>query len=122
MPRPYAMTARLGALALATLVAATTAATASAASHRPNRAKLQHALNAVVSSGAPGAIALVRDGRRSLRLVSGYENLATRRPNAPGRALSGRKRHQDVRRHRRSRARRRAYARARRHRRALAAR
>ncbi len=85
MPWPYAKTARLGALALATLVAAmTTAATASAAPHRPDRAKLQHALDAVVSSGAPGAIALVRDGRRTLRLVSGYENLATRRPMRPG--------------------------------------
>ena len=84
MPRPYAKAGRLGALALTTLVAATTPATASAAPHRPDRAKLQHALNAVVNSGAPGAIALVRDGRRSLRLVSGYENLATRRPMRPG--------------------------------------
>src|SRR3954452_589923 len=83
MPRPNARIARLAALAAATLVAATPAATASAAPHRPDRAKLQHALDAVVSSGAPGAIALVRDGRRSLRLVSGYENLATRRPMRP---------------------------------------
>src|SRR3954468_6637644 len=83
MPRPNARIARLAALAVATLVAATPAATASAAPHRPDRAKLQHALDAVVSSGAPGAIALVRDGRRSLRLVSGYENLATRRPMRP---------------------------------------
>src|SRR4051794_14141056 len=84
MPRPNARIARLAALAVATLVAATPAATASAAPHRPDRAKLQHALDAVVSSGAPGAIALVRGGRRSVRLVSGYENLATRRPMRPG--------------------------------------
>jgi D-alanyl-D-alanine carboxypeptidase len=64
-------------------MAATTAATTSAAPHRPDRAKLQHALDAVVSNGAPGAIALVRDGRHSVRLVSGYENLATRRPMRP---------------------------------------
>src|SRR3954452_997445 len=83
MPRPNARIARLAALAVATLVAATPAATASAAPHRLDRAELQHALDAVAGSGAPGAIALVRDGRRSLRLVSGYENLATRRPMRP---------------------------------------
>src|SRR3954451_18259988 len=83
MPRPNARIARLAGLAVATLVAATPAATASAAPHRPDRATLQHALDAVVSRGAPGAIALVRDARRSLRLVSGYKNLATRRPMRP---------------------------------------
>jgi len=36
-----------------------------------------------VASGAPGAIALVRAGRHSVRLASGYENLATRRPMRP---------------------------------------
>src|SRR3954454_4268069 len=71
---------RTGAVALATLAAATMAATASAAPDRPDRAKLQHALDAVVSSGAPGAIALVREGRRSVQLVSGYERVATKRP------------------------------------------
>jgi D-alanyl-D-alanine carboxypeptidase len=83
MPKPTTRIARIAALALAALVAATTAASASAAPHRPDRAKLQHALDAVVRSGAPGAIALVRDGRRSVRLVSGYENLETRRPMRP---------------------------------------
>jgi D-alanyl-D-alanine carboxypeptidase len=83
MPRPHARISRIGALALATLLAATTAATANATPHRPDRAKLQHALDAVVSNGAPGAIALIRHGRHSLRLVSGYENLATRRPMRP---------------------------------------
>ena len=122
MPRPHARIARVGALALATLVAATTAATASAAPHRPDRAKLQHALDAVVSSGAPGAIALVRDGRRTVRLVSGYENLATRRPMRPRDRFRVGSVDEDVRRHRRAAARRRGQARARRHRRALAAR
>jgi hypothetical protein len=51
MPRPPARFARLGALVLATLLAATPAATASAAPHRPDRAKLQHALDA-----APGQL------------------------------------------------------------------
>src|SRR3954469_12313847 len=80
MPRPNARIARLAALAAATLAAATMAATASAAPDRPDRAKLQHALDAVVSSGAPGGIALVRAGRRSVQLVSGYERLATKKP------------------------------------------
>jgi len=80
MPRPHPTIARIGALALAVLIALTTAATASAAHQRPApRPTLQHALDAVVSAGAPGAIALVRNGRHSLRLVSGYENVATRR-------------------------------------------
>jgi D-alanyl-D-alanine carboxypeptidase len=80
MPRPHPTIARLGAPALAVLIALTTATTASSAHQRPaSRTELQHALDAVVSAGAPGAIALVRDGRHSLRLVSGYANVATRR-------------------------------------------
>jgi D-alanyl-D-alanine carboxypeptidase len=80
MPRPHPTIARLVALALAVLIVLTTAATASATNQRPaRRAELQHALDAVVSAGAPGAIALVRDGRHSLRLVSGYGNVTTRR-------------------------------------------
>jgi D-alanyl-D-alanine carboxypeptidase len=81
MRSPHSRIARLGASALAVLVAATAVATASAAPQRPApRAKLQHALDAVVAGGAPGAIALVRDGSRTLRLASGYGDLATRRP------------------------------------------
>src|SRR5256885_9097933 len=81
MPRPHPTIARICALTLAVLIAMTSAATASAAHQRPApRAELQHALDAVVSAGAPGAIALVRDGRHSVRLVSGYANVATRRP------------------------------------------
>ena len=38
-------------------------------------AKLQHALDAVVAAGAPGAAVLVRDGDRTVRLSSGLGNL-----------------------------------------------
>src|SRR3954471_17142517 len=79
MPMTHARIARIAMLALATLTAATTAASASAAPG-PDRARLRHALDAVVKSGAPGAIVLVRDGRRSVRLAGGYDNLAMRRP------------------------------------------
>jgi D-alanyl-D-alanine carboxypeptidase len=81
MSTPCTKVARLAGLALAILVAATTAATADAAPQRPApRAKLQHALDAVVAGGAPGAILLVRDGHRALRLTSGYRRIATRTP------------------------------------------
>jgi len=60
------------------LAAATLAPTACAAPHRADRAELQRALDTVVDSGAPGAIALVRDGRHVLRLASGHGNLAHR--------------------------------------------
>jgi D-alanyl-D-alanine carboxypeptidase len=56
-----------------------------AAPQRPaSRAQLQQALDAVVATGVPGAIALVRDGRRTLRLTSGHANVATRRPMRAG--------------------------------------
>ena len=34
----------------------------------------------VVAAGAPGAVALVRDGNRTMRVAGGHANLATRRP------------------------------------------
>ena len=43
-------------------------------------AKLQWALDQVVAAGAPGAIVLVRDGDRTIRLSSGYGNLAPLTP------------------------------------------
>ena len=64
MPRLHATIARISALTLTvTAVLALTAVTASRAStpYRPDRAELQRALDAVVRSGAPGAIVLVRD-------------------------------------------------------------
>jgi D-alanyl-D-alanine carboxypeptidase len=41
---------------------------------------VQRALDEVVAAGAPGAIALVRDGDRAVRLSSGYRNLAPKTP------------------------------------------
>jgi D-alanyl-D-alanine carboxypeptidase len=51
------------------------------ASQRP--AVLQRALDRVVAAGAPGAVVLVRDGNRTIRLSSGLGNLA---PETPMRA------------------------------------
>jgi D-alanyl-D-alanine carboxypeptidase len=84
MPRLPAAIARISALTLALI--ALTAVTAGAAStpYRPDRAELQRTLDAVVHSGAPGAIVLVRDHRHTLRLASGFGNLVARRPIRPG--------------------------------------
>jgi D-alanyl-D-alanine carboxypeptidase len=43
-------------------------------------ASLQRALDQVVAAGAPGAAVLVRDGNRTIRLSSGYGNLAPKTP------------------------------------------
>jgi D-alanyl-D-alanine carboxypeptidase len=43
-------------------------------------AKLQRALDQVVAAGAPGALVLVRDGDRTVRLSSGNGNLAPKTP------------------------------------------
>ena len=62
-------------------------ATAAAAAPQPAPARkpvLQRALDQVVAAGAPGAIALVRDGDRTVRLTSGYGNLRPRAPMRPG--------------------------------------
>ena len=42
--------------------------------------KLQRALDQLVAAGAPGAIALVRDGNRTIRITSGYADLKTKTP------------------------------------------
>jgi D-alanyl-D-alanine carboxypeptidase len=44
----------------------------------PKDAELRKALDAVVAAGVPGALMLVRDGDRTVRLASGYGNLAPR--------------------------------------------
>ena len=50
----------------------------------PDRASLQQALDRLVAAGAPGAVLLVRDGNRTIRLASairlasGYSDLARR--------------------------------------------
>jgi D-alanyl-D-alanine carboxypeptidase len=63
------------------LVAAVVAALAAApaASAAPPRGELQRAVDRVVAAGAPGVIALVRDGGRTVRVAGGYANLNTRR-------------------------------------------
>ena len=47
------------------------------------RAKIQHALDRLTATGAPGAIVFVRDGNRTLRLTSGYGNLEPQTPMRP---------------------------------------
>lgn len=73
------------AFGLALAAAATVAAIATAAPLRQERrdVELQRALDELVAAGAPGAIALVRDGDRTVRLTSGYGTL---RPRTPMRA------------------------------------
>src|SRR3954452_3404178 len=76
------------ALALAmftlTLAAAVGASPSSARDRSPGRApKLQRQLDGVVAAGVPGAVLLVRDGDRTIRLTSGHGDL---RPKTPMRA------------------------------------
>jgi D-alanyl-D-alanine carboxypeptidase len=54
------------------------AATAGAATKE--RAKIQFALDRLTATEAPGAIALVRDANRTIRLTSGYGNLEPKTP------------------------------------------
>jgi D-alanyl-D-alanine carboxypeptidase len=49
----------------------------------PDEASLQKALDGVVAAGAPGAVLLVRDGDRTIRLASGYSALEGRVPARP---------------------------------------
>jgi len=76
------ITGRLRCLALATVVAVALGGAATAAPGRAadGDAKLQHALDQLVAAGAPGAIALVRDRNRTVRLTSGDGNLKPRTP------------------------------------------
>jgi hypothetical protein len=73
------------ALALVALAAAAPAAPASAARDRSagRETKLQRGLNQVVAAGVPGAVLLVREGRRTIRFTSGHGNL---KPTTPMRA------------------------------------
>jgi D-alanyl-D-alanine carboxypeptidase len=50
----------------------------------PSAASLQKALDGVVDAGVPGAVLLVRDGSRTIRLASGYSVVAGRVPARPG--------------------------------------
>jgi D-alanyl-D-alanine carboxypeptidase len=65
--------------AAAALLAGAPAATAS-----PTHAELQRAVDRVVAAGAPGVIALVRDGHRTVRAAGGFADLRPRRPLRPG--------------------------------------
>ncbi len=56
-------------------------APADAATAATPRAKLQRALDRVVAAGAPGAVALVRDGDRTIRVSSGLGRLAPKTPS-----------------------------------------
>ena len=47
-------------------------------------AQLQRALDGVVAAGVPGAVLLVREGNRTMRLASGYGNLRPRTPMRTG--------------------------------------
>jgi D-alanyl-D-alanine carboxypeptidase len=73
------------ALALVALAAAAPAAPASAARDRSagRETKLQRGLDHVVAAGVPGAVLLVRDGRRTIRYTSGHGRL---KPTTPIRA------------------------------------
>jgi D-alanyl-D-alanine carboxypeptidase len=71
--------AALVTLAAATLVAVGVAASPAASRAAP-RVKLQRAVDALAAAGAPGAVALVRDGDRTIRVAGGYGNLAKRTP------------------------------------------
>jgi D-alanyl-D-alanine carboxypeptidase len=72
-------------LALLALAAATPAMSASPPRDRSagRHARLQRALNHVVAAGVPGAVLLVREGDRKIRLTSGHGNL---KPKTPMRA------------------------------------
>jgi CubicO group peptidase (beta-lactamase class C family) len=79
MPSARLKIAGLVTLAVATLVAVAVAANPAASRAAP-RAKLQRAVDALAAAGAPGAVALVRDGDRTIRVAGGYGNLAKRTP------------------------------------------
>src|SRR5262245_65208374 len=49
-----------------------------AMSVRPDEVSLRQALDRLVAAGVPGAVLLVRDGGRTIRLASGYSVIAGR--------------------------------------------
>ncbi|HEY6776238.1 MAG TPA: serine hydrolase domain-containing protein, partial [Thermoleophilaceae bacterium] len=79
MPSARLKIAGLVTLAVATLVAVAVAANPAAGRAAP-RAELQRAVDALAAAGAPGAVALVRDGDRTIRVAGGYGDLAKRTP------------------------------------------
>jgi D-alanyl-D-alanine carboxypeptidase len=77
---------RLVSFVLLALAAAVAAATVSAAPERAaaREPQLQRALDDLVAAGIPGAVLLVREGDRTLRLTSGHGDLRPRTPMRPG--------------------------------------
>jgi D-alanyl-D-alanine carboxypeptidase len=73
-------------LVLLALGAAGPAASASAARDRSagRDARLRRALDQVVAAGVPGAVLLVREGGRTIRLTGGWGNLKPRAPMRTG--------------------------------------
>src|SRR5688500_3976135 len=74
-----------GRLVLLVLLGAVAAVAAAAVSAAPEHSTareptLQRALDNLVASGVPGAVLLVREGDRTIRLTSGYGNLKPRTP------------------------------------------
>src|SRR5215213_5051247 len=66
---------------LVVLLALAAAVGAEPATAAPGRApELQRGLDAVVAAGVPGAVAVVRDGDRTISLASGYGNLKAKTP------------------------------------------
>src|SRR5262245_14751921 len=51
---------------------------------RPDEASLREALDRLVAAGVPGAVLVVRDGGRTIRLGSGYSVVAGRVRAQPG--------------------------------------
>jgi D-alanyl-D-alanine carboxypeptidase len=72
--RRYVLLALL-ALVAGVVATATTATPGRSAGHEQ---ELQRALDQVVAAGVPGAVVLVREGDRTIRLTSGYGNLRPR--------------------------------------------
>src|SRR4051794_6774379 len=80
MPTPRHKIALSLALLSAAAAALAASSTAGSGSAELRGARLQTALDEVVAAGAPGAVLLVRDGRRTIRLTSGYGNLKPKTP------------------------------------------
>lgn len=69
-----------GVAALCLLAGGGSPATASRNAAPAEAVHLREALDAVVAAGVPGALVLVREGDRTIRLAAGYGNLARRTP------------------------------------------
>jgi D-alanyl-D-alanine carboxypeptidase len=73
----------LSCLIAAAVIAASSMATPRMATNT-KAAGLQKDVNALVAAGAPGALLLVRDGIRTVRLTAGLGNVARKTPMRPG--------------------------------------